>query len=140
MTNTENANSYRAGHPWYYVLGGTVLKPKEIMEKVKARNYEGYMIEDIRKADNKCEPQRSESLRRIKDRVLEDFWNDLSRYRQCATQLRFYDRILDIVEGESVCAEIHTSISLKYNHLYNDFAHLLKLDALLSKQQDLFGL
>jgi len=41
--------------------------------------------------------------------------------------------------GETACTDIHTGISLKHNHLYNDFAHLLTLDNLLSKQPDLFG-
>ena len=42
------------------------------------------------------------------------------------------------VEPDS-CADIHTDISLKYAHIYNDFAHLNYIDDLLAQQGDLFS-
>jgi leucine dehydrogenase len=39
----------------------------------------------------------------------------------------------DTVEG------VHVAISLKHNHLVNDFAHLVWLDELITRQGDLFG-
>ena len=36
------------------------------------------------------------------------------------------------------CNDIHTALSLKHNHLVNNFAHLITLDELLTKQMDLF--
>ena len=38
-----------------------------------------------------------------------------------------------------VCRDIHTNISLKHNHLFNNLAHLHYIDELLSFQEDLFG-
>jgi hypothetical protein len=132
-------NGYRPGHPWFYVLGGMVLMPKEILTEVKASGYQGYMADTIAKADNKPEPQRSESLRQIRAKVHCDLISDLSCYRECARELHQY-RITAIYNGGGPeCREIHTSISLKHNHLYNDFAHLVRLDKLLSRQPDLFG-
>jgi len=44
----------------------------------------------------------------------------------------------DEQEAQLVCADIHMSMSLKYNHLYNRFAHLIVIDDYLSQQPDLF--
>jgi len=133
-------HSYNSGHPWYYVLGSPVLMPKEIMAQVKASGYQGYMAEDIAKADNKPEPQRSEALRTLKRKFLADMWDDLSCYRALARQLHEDRQNQSADSGETICTDIHMGISLKHNHLHNNFAHLLALDNLLSKQLDLFGL
>ena len=29
----KHINTYQVGHPWYYVLGGSVQTPKEILEQ-----------------------------------------------------------------------------------------------------------
>lgn len=136
-TNLERAKAYGSGHPWYYVLGGSTLKPKEILQAVKAKGYKGYMAETMRKADNQIEPQRSEALRKIKEKVLNDFWNDLSCYRALAYELHCDRKKHGVISDAH--ADIHTSMSLKHNHLYNDFANLITLDELLSRQPDLFG-
>lgn len=136
--NIERANSYGTGHPWYYVLGGPVLKPRKIIERIKERKYQGYMADDIITADRKPEPQRSEALRAIKDKAIRSYRRDLSCYRELACELRKYRQRHALTIDIHVCENIHTNISLKHNHLYNDFAHLILLDELLSRQPDLF--
>lgn len=131
-------HGYSSSHPWYYVLGGIALMPSDIITCVKASGYKGYLEEDIGKADRKPEPQRSESLRAIKEKVLADLWRDLSRYRALVCALRKYRKECDY-NGPHECADSHMSISLKHNHLYNGFAHLLTLNNLLERQPDLFG-
>lgn len=37
-----NDTGYNSGHPWYYILGGKVLPPKEILKAVEKTGYEGY--------------------------------------------------------------------------------------------------
>lgn len=136
----KNNTGYNAGHPWYYIRGGSILKPREISAAVKVRGYQGYMADDIIQADKRPEPQRSEALRSIKANVLKSFWDDLSHYRALATQLRKYRQTNDPKYAGKICDDIHTSISLKHNHIYNDLAHLHFLDDCLSKQKDLFDL
>ena len=74
----------------------------------------------------------------MKGRVLTSFWKNLSRYRELANQLRQYRQTNDSRHAGAVCDGIHTNISLKHNHIFNDIAHLLFLDDCLSKQKDLF--
>jgi len=107
--------------------------------RTKASGYQGYLAEDIAKADNKPEPQRSETLRTLKRKFLADMWSDLSCYREFARQLREDRQKQSADSGKTKCTDIHMGISLKHNHLYNDFAHLYMLDRMLSKQPDLFG-
>lgn len=135
---TSRANSYGAGHPWYYLLGGSVQGPKQILYCVKASGYQGYMADAIHEADSKPEPQRSQVLRSIRAQVKDDFRRDLSRYRALACELHTYRQHNGLVSEQPVCADIHTNISLKYCHIYNDLAHVLLLDDLLSRQPDLF--
>ncbi len=135
----QRAKAYGAGHCWYYKLGGEILKPKAIIESVKVRNYEGYMASDIQAAEKKPEPQRSEALRVLKDKVIKDYRRDLSRYRELACELRRYRQENGLIDHESCALDLHTSISLKHNHLFNDFGHLLCLDKHLSYQADLFN-
>lgn len=125
------------GHPWYYVLGGAVLPPRAILERTRARNYRGYMSCEIDRIDRMDEPKRSEALRSIKDRVLKDYRADLSIYRQCACELHRTRR--ECQNDPPECLDIHVSLSLKHNHLWNNLAHLAELDRLLSRQGDLFG-
>ncbi len=135
---SERANAYGAGHCWYYKLGGEILKPKAIIKSVRDRNYKGYMASDIQAAEKKPEPQRSQALRAIKDKVIKDYRRDLSRYRELACELRRYRQENGLVDHGSCALDLHTSISLKHNHLFNDFGHLAYLDKLLSYQPDLF--
>ena len=43
-------NNYSSGHPWYYKLGGTILKPSQIIEHVKAA---GQQITSRSRSDRK---------------------------------------------------------------------------------------
>lgn len=131
---------YKPGHPWYYKQGGAVQKPKAILAAVKISEYQGYNADEIKKVDNRHEPERSSSLRSLRLSAMNDLQADLKCYRELACKLRVY-RLMDKAEQDvqPICSDIHTSISLKYNHLYNDFAHLILIDDLLSQQPDLFG-
>lgn len=129
---------YGSGHPWYYNLGSKVLSPKQIKQSVRESGYQGYMREDIKDANNKAEPQRSHELRAIRTKVMDDLTRDLSSYRARARELAAFRKI-KAEPSEPSCADIHTNISLKHNHLFNDFAHLIWLDELLARQGDLFA-
>lgn len=131
---------YSPGHPWHYKLGGAIRTPKQILYAVISSGYQGYMADDIKQAGNKSEPDRSAALRVIRKKALKDLKADLSSYRRFTCELREY-RKMDKSEQDSqpLCSDIHTTMSLKYNHLYNDFAHLYYIDILLSQQPDLFG-
>jgi hypothetical protein len=131
---------YDTGHPWYYLLGGTILRPKQIREDVRKSGYRGYLSEDIAAADKKSEPQRSKALRNLRTRAMEELMHDISGYRRRALELHRYRAANFLTEPPTSCAEIHNNISLKHNHLYNDFAHLITIDELLNVQMDLFAL
>lgn len=60
--------------------------------------------------------------------------SDLSRYRRVVFLLHEHRK----ETSEITCAEVHTSVSLKHNHIYNELAHLAWIDDLLSVQLDLF--
>ncbi|WOF72778.1 hypothetical protein QMT40_000400 [Parvibaculaceae bacterium PLY_AMNH_Bact1] len=134
---TLTPDDYSPGHPWYYLLGGTPPLPKQIMRKVKERGYRGYRQHCIEEAAAKTEPARSAALRAIREEARKSLFDNLSRYRQVARELRFHREAGGIRQG--VCSDVHQSVCLKHNHIYNDFAHLIWLDELLSEQRDLFG-
>ncbi len=134
---TLNFNDYNAGHPWYYKLGGRVLTPKEILTTVKLSGYQGYLVDDIVRIDKKSEPERSKALREIKGKCVKDLWRDISCYRNLAYQLRFERELCGIDDLSASSNQLHTSMSLKHNHIYNDLAHLNFLDD-LQKQYELF--
>ncbi len=130
---------YGTGHCWYYLLGGAVLTPKQIKAMTQASGYLGYARDYILEADRKAEPQRSAALRALKERFEGELHRDLAGYRKSALYLRRY-RVKNDVPTEPTCAAgVHVAISLKHNHLVNDFAHLIWLDKLLTQQGDLFG-
>ena len=131
---------YSSGHSWYYHLGGKPLSPKQIRAEVLASDYRGYAREDIEAADRLAEPKRSQKLRAFQARFRYDLRRDLSRYRQCERALRLYRAAHDGRALERVCDGVHVAISLKHNHLVNDFAHLIWLEDLLALQRDLFNL
>ena len=103
---------YNAGHPWYYLLGGKVLTPKEIRAHVITGNYRGYRADDIRALANKCERKRSEGLRKIRQEVMRELKADIARYRQCVFQLHEYRRATDGLPVPNVCADVHTAVLL----------------------------
>ena len=132
-------NTYSPGHPWYYVLGGKAPPPKRILEAVKRRGYKGYREADIAAAAEKPEPARSHALREIRAQVMADLRYDLSVYRRVVRELRQYRERHPAHEETPRCENVHTSVSLKHNHVFNALAHVLYLDELLSSQPDLFG-
>ena len=132
-------NGYSAGHPWYFYLGGRRLSLKQIRDAVLENGCEGWMTGYILDADKKSEPQRSETLRTMRAKVIDDLRYDIGGYRRCARELAARRKAgLDRIK-QVACAEVHTNISLKFSHLVNDFAHLRMIDDLLSKQLDLFA-
>lgn len=131
--------NYNAGHPWYYFLGGSIPSLKEIQDDARQSKYQGYRRDDIAAADRKSEPTRSNALRAIRSDVLIELKRDIAGYRKRALELHRYRAANALPDEPVVCDGIHTNISLKHSHLFNDFGHLIYLDELLSKQGDLFG-
>lgn len=132
-------NGYSPGHPWYYLLGGAVLKPRAILAQTRASGYRGCSAAAIEEADRLAEPKRSASLRSLQHRFYDDLQRDLSRYRTCVRNLRMYRQKSIGPDEPASCEGVHVAISLKHNHLVNDFAHLVWLDELMTRQGDLFG-
>lgn len=129
---------YHAGHPWYYLLGGDIPKPKQILNLVRMGDYRGYAEADINAADNKSEPKRSAELRKFQKKFRIDLKQDLAVYREVVRELRKEREQEPPREPFRCCSDVHTAMSLKFSHLINDFAHLVYLDDLLSRQGDLF--
>lgn len=130
---------YNVGHPWYYFLGGKVPTLKQIRTDAQTSGYCGYRKADIESARGLAEPKRSARLRYIKEDVKLRLTSDISRYREVVRDLQAY-RAGDTNRNHMGCAEVHTSMSLKYAHIYNGFAHLHMLDDLPDQQIDLFDL
>jgi len=80
-----------------------------------------------------------QKLRLLQTKFREDLKSDLSRYRKVVRELHHQRNTNRIINIPVACNDVHTSMSLKNAHLYNDFAHLHFLDELLGKQLDLFG-
>lgn len=131
---------YNPGHPWYYFLGGRPKRLREILEATRSSAYQGYARDDIAAADAMAEPKRSETLRTMRAKFEADLRQDISRYRECVRELHRSDWQLPEQGKVSVCGDIHTALSLKHNHMANNFGHLIYLDELLSQQRDLFDL
>lgn len=136
MTNSQHG--YSPGHPSYYVLGGAVVLPNAIRAEVQNSDYEGYRSSDIHQLADKPEPQRSQAINKMRKKIIEDLRRDLSRYRECARELQRY-RASKADDAQPICADIHTALSLKHSHIYNELANLKTLDS-LPKQGDLFDL
>ena len=130
---------YGTGHPWYYFLGGSVLRPKVIKAMTKASGYKGYLRDEIADADSKAEPARSMALRTLRSKAVQDLRSDLSGYRRSGLRLHRYRGDKPVSVDALSSSDVHTAISLKHNHLVNDFAHLITIDDLLNRQGDLFG-
>ena len=132
---------YKPSHPWYYYLGGSRLTLKEI------RAYAAYrvndypfelMAEDTLAANTREEPRRSEDLRNIRDKIEQELKRDISRYREVVRDLHFKRKHHPDTEPFRCCNDVHTSMSLKFAHLYNRFSQWDHVNRLLSKQPDLF--
>lgn len=131
-------HGYCPGHPWFYFLGGRPRTLKEILSATRQSGYQGCARVDIKMVDALAEPKRSEQLRAMQQKFRADLVGDISRYRECVRELR--GTVWEIPDGSTVvsCDAIHTSLSLKHNHMVNNFAHLIFLDELLSQRADLF--
>lgn len=135
----EPSNTYHAGHPWYYRLGGRVLFPSEIKAKVTLDDYPDLMIEDILVASNMTEPKRSERLRTIRDNIRQSLRRDLNRYLECVRELKA--RRLDPDPPEQpISSCVYMAMSLKHNHIYNRYAQLMICEQHLTQQGDLFAI
>lgn len=131
---------YPAGHPWFFLLGGPIPKPRAIRAAANARNYAGYRIADIETADRRGEPERSRTLRALEADILNDLRRDLSQYRKLARELRSWREEGNDREPGPACADIHVAISLKFAHVYNGLANLCSVKARAGRQLDLFAL
>jgi hypothetical protein len=137
--SAPDTRGYRPGHPWYYLLGGKVMPPKAIRFEVRLAAYKGYRQEEILCAAGKPEPQRSQLLRKIHDEVRQSLKRNISIYREVTRELHAYRRSHEGQPIPNCSGSVHTAMSLKYAHIYNDFGHLELLDS-LPEQVDLFDL
>lgn len=139
MQNSALTSSdYPPSHSWHYVLGGSVRTPKQILKDVKTSNFQSYKKAEFDQASKLAEPERSAKLRQLTDHVKGELQRDLSCYREVALRLR-RDRLRD--HGKSavaVCSDLNVSVSLKHNHIYNNFAHPIYLESLDKGQKELF--
>lgn len=135
---TPVIGEYCAGHPWFYVRGNKVLTPKQIKHDVQQSEYRGYLKDEILAIDKQAEPRRTEKFQKLRQDTLQELKADLSRYRKCALELHRFRKTQDYTYNPVSCDDIHTSIGLKHNHIYNRFAHLILLDE-LDTQLDMFA-
>lgn len=136
MSASTSPLAFPPSHPWYYALGHSVVPPRAILSEVRREGYRGYRSEEIEQISRRSEPERTRQLERLRTATISELRCDLARYRQCACAYRRY-RMTE-AGPETVCAAVHTALSLKYCHLANGFAHLAMIDE-LPRQQDLFG-
>ncbi|MBB4022540.1 MULTISPECIES: hypothetical protein [Actibacterium] len=137
--SAPDTGGYAPGHPWYYLLGGDILPPKAIRIEARLAEYKGYRQEEILNAAAKPEPQRSKFLHKIRAEVQQSLKDNISRYREVARELHTYRRSHSREPTPNCSESVHMSMSLKYAHIYNDFAHLDLLDS-LPQQASLFDL
>lgn len=128
----DKENTYSTGHPWYYVLGGKVLSLKEILKEVNEALYKGYLETEIDKAAG-----NNAKLLELRTKIQSRLKDDISRYRQCALELHRYRKTLP-ENYKPACKDIHTSMGLKRNHIFNELANLKHIEELLSQQPTLF--
>ncbi|NKX63283.1 hypothetical protein HEP89_04165 [Labrenzia sp. 5N] len=128
---------YSAGHPWYYLLGGTVPTLKQIRAYAQKFEKRGYRVEEIDTAHRLPEPKRTAALSKIRADIMEGLRGDISGFRRAARNLTEYRKKHQPEASPRICDGVHVAISLKFSHLLNDFIHLQKLDSIPS-QLDLF--
>ena len=134
----QQDNPYSPGHPWYYVLGGDVLYPKQILENVELDNDLYISFNEIAKADQKEEPFRSEALRKLREKNAQFLQSDLQRYREVVRELSAFRNQFEANSSGLTCESVHVNVSLKHNHVYYHLKYLKTLNNLLSVQPDLF--
>jgi hypothetical protein len=120
-------HSYKPSHPWYYKLGGKPLTLKAIREQCIHAQYQGYLSDDIAKARSQSEPKRSQHLQKYLNSITADLWRDIACYRQLRRHYALLSFHGKLNQNSDICDDIHTSLSLKYNHLSNHFIHLHQL-------------
>jgi hypothetical protein len=132
-------HSYKPSHPWYYKLGGKPPTLKSIRDYAINQKYQGYLSDDIAKARRQSEPKRSEQLKHLTDNITADLWRDITIYRQLRRDHALLSLHGNLNKNTNICNDIHTSLSLKYNHLSNHFIHLHQVQqCLVIKQFCLF--
>jgi len=131
---------YDSGHVWYYYLGGRLMFPSEIRAEVEQGDYEGYLADKIREADEKPEPARSRALRDMQADLERALLSDAKRYRQVCQRVRYRRRWLGPWpdEARDMWDEPNTAAMLKHNHLFNGFANLRTIAKLSERQLELF--
>src|SRR6056297_3605391 len=117
--SAPDTRGYRPGHPWYYLLGGEVLPPKVIRLEARLAEYKGYRQEEILSAARRPEPQRTRLLNEIREEVRQSLSANISCYRDVARELHAYRREHAGQPIPSCSEAVHTSMSLKYAHIYN---------------------
>lgn len=133
---------YTPSHPWYYYLGGERLSLKQIraIARAEADRYPlKLMAKTTIDANNLTEPKRSEELRKLKAQIIQDLHKDISIYRTVVRKLNYQRKYDPTKEPFTTCDDVHTSMSLKYAHLYHDFSKLDFVNKMLTQQADLFG-
>lgn len=138
MSFIPERGGYSAGHPWYYVLGGHVPRLREIRDHAIIKGYRCYLTDEIQAAHEKPEPARSAAIAELIETVTAELRRDVSGYRRAARELGTARAEQQGSDVKTICDSVHVAISLKFNHLINDFTHLHALQN-LPKQLDLFG-
>ena len=128
-------HSYKPSHPWYYRLGEKPPSLKAIRENAIHQKYQGYLSDDIAKARRHSEPKRSEQLQQYITKITADLWRDIACYRQLRRHYALLSLEGKLNENPDICNDIHTSLSLKHNHLSNHFIHLHQLQQCTVNEQ-----
>lgn len=111
----------------------------EIETSVSRTNYRGYRERDLARADKLPEPRRSAELRQLHEWAKSELAADHERYLHYVAKLAIRRQDPNDPAGadESPWDELYTALSLKYCHLFNDFAHLRTLREMLERQPSL---
>ncbi|MGR6465780.1 hypothetical protein [Rhizobium sp. PAMB 3182] len=128
---------YPPSHPWYYLQGGTVFRPRTIKAYALITGYKGYRADEIAAADRLPEPKRSRKLAALKAEVLAGLKADMARYRHLACALRARRRTTSVAAQPVRSDDLDTAIGLVFSHLYNWYAHLVALEALGQDQLEM---
>ena len=133
-------SQYQPGHPWFCLQGGTPPTPGQIEADAAGSPYGSYRVNDIAKADKLPEPRRSAELRELLAWAELELAQDRERYAHYVAKLAIRRRDSEDPAGAdtSIWDELCTALSLKYCHLFNDFAHQRSLRHLVDRQPSLF--
>lgn len=126
--NACTINDYSPSHPWFYKLGGKPISLKNIRHQVIQSQYQGYLADDIAKLHKMPEPNRSNRLLGMREECLAELRRDIQIYRRLRRELAHQIRNNTHNHDSTICTDIDVSLSLKYSHLSNHFAHLNALD------------